>query len=62
MKLTDSLMNTVAFAQAKDAELAWVDGVIHTAAAGDDTGGGGDMLPVLDVFPQTEASAILVPP
>lgn len=54
-------MNTVDFAQAKDAELAWVDGVIHTTADDDTGGGGGDMLPVLDVFPQTEASAITVP-
>ena len=60
-------MNTVAFAQAKDAELAWVDGVIHTTGGDDKTGGGGgggggDMLPVLDVFPQTEASASIVSP
>ena len=57
-------MNTVAFAQAKDAELAWVDGVIHTSGGDDKTGGGGggDMLPVLDVFPQTEASASIVSP
>ena len=58
-------MNTVLFAQARDAELAWVDGQIHTSTrqqlmSGDHQEekapgiGGGDFMPVLDVFPQTE--------
>ena len=60
VKLTDSLMNTVVFAPAKDAELAWVDGQIHTAAPtlmGSQQEGereGVDAMPVLDILPQTE--------
>eukprot|EP00731_Ephydatia_muelleri_P028304 Em0019g1177a len=34
VKLKDSLMSSVTFAQAKDAHLAWVDGQIHLASSG----------------------------
>lgn len=56
-------MSSVAFSQAKDAELAWIDGEIHFSSTtsksilgqeesinGDDTSDG---VPVLDVLPQT---------
>lgn len=33
VKLKDSLMSSVSFRQAKDAELAWIDGQIHFSSA-----------------------------
>jgi len=56
-------MSSVTFSQAKDAELAWIDGEIHFSSTtsksilgqeetmnGDDTSDG---VPVLDMLPQT---------
>lgn len=56
-------MSSVTFSQAKDAELAWIDGEIHFSSTtskgilgqeesmnGDDSSDG---VPVLDVLPQT---------
>ena len=56
-------MSSVTFSQAKDAELAWIDGEIHFSSStsksilgqeesmnGDDSSDG---VPVLDVLPQT---------
>ena len=56
-------MSSVTFSQAKDAELAWIDGEIHFSSTtsksvlgqeesmnGDDTSDG---VPVLDILPQT---------
>ena len=60
VKLKDSLMSSVSFGQAKDAELAWVDGEIHFSSAtsknvvgeGDnDQEKAGDLVPVLDALP-----------
>ena len=33
VKLKDSLMSSVSFRQAKDAELTWIDGEIHFSSA-----------------------------
>ena len=33
VKLKDSLMSSVSFRQAKDAELSWIDGQIHFSSA-----------------------------
>ena len=65
VKLKDSLMSSVIFSQAKDAELAWVDGQIHFSSATSKgvVGIGGnenntdhktDLVPVLDGLPQNQ--------
>lgn len=60
VKLKDSLMSSVNFSQAKDAELAWVDGEIHFSSATsknvvgegeNDAEKTGDLVPVLDALP-----------
>ena len=69
MKLKDSLMSSVVFSQAKDAELAWIDGEIHFSSVtsktiigqeepmnGDDSSGG---VPVLDVMPHADTGRVL---
>jgi len=66
VKLKDSLMSSVVFSQAKDAELAWVDGQIHFSSAtskgvvgvdGDRNNAEDrktDLVPVLDGLPQNQ--------
>lgn len=66
VKLKDSLMSSVVFSQAKDAELSWVDGQIHFSSATSKgvVGIGGnenniegnktDLVPVLDGLPQNQ--------
>ncbi len=64
MKLKDSLMSSVFFSQAKDAELAWVDGEIHFSSVtskgvmGTVEGESGNKelgtVPVLDSLPQDQ--------
>ncbi len=64
VKLKDSLMSSVFFSQAKDAELAWVDGEIHFSSVtskgvmGTVEGESGnkelDTVPVLDSLPQDQ--------
>lgn len=59
VKLTDTLMNSVSFSQARDSELAWVDGNVHFSSAQPDTtadtvkkeGVQGTTIPVLDALP-----------
>lgn len=64
VKLKDSLMSSVSFSQAKDAELAWVDGEIHFSSVtskgvvglveGRNDGRELDTVPVLDSLPQDQ--------
>jgi cleavage and polyadenylation specificity factor subunit 2 len=64
VKLTDSLMNSVQFSQARDSELAWVDGSVHLSTAvptgfkgQDSTGsqkGEAMVTPVLDALPHNQ--------
>ncbi len=57
VKLKDSLMSSVSFRQAKDAELAWINGQIHFSSAtskgivgleGQEMEENTDLIPVLD--------------
>ena len=50
LKLTDGLLSGVEFSKAKDAELGWVDGIIHMNKD-ENTG---EVFPVLDTLPQTQ--------
>lgn len=57
VKLTDALMSGVHFSQAKEAELAWVDGQIHLPKApveGDKEEHERDVVPLLDTLPQNQ--------
>ena len=67
VKLKDSLMSSISFSQAKDAELAWLDGLIHinpAANLGQHTSGGNEnedarelnLVPILDALPSVEVS------
>ena len=47
VKLTDALISGVNFAQAKDAELGWVDGQIYM-------NDGVDGIPILDILSQPQ--------
>lgn len=65
VKLKDSLMSSISFSQAKDAELAWLDGQIHinpAANLGQYIKGGNEnegarelnLVPILDALPSAE--------
>ena len=60
VKLTDALMSGVHFSQAKEAELAWVDGQIHlaktakTPTEGDKEEHERDAVPLLGTLPQSQ--------
>ena len=68
VRLKDSLVSSVHFSRAKEAELAWIDGQIHLRSAtskavmgegGGEREGGGeskekDLVPVLDALPQSQ--------
>ena len=57
VKLTDALMSGVHFSQAKEAELAWVDGQIHiakTPTEGNEEEHERDAVPLLDTLPQSQ--------
>ena len=69
MKLRDSLVSSVAFSVAKDADLAWVDGVVRfssatskavAGAAGGrrEEGGGEERVPVLDTLPAMQVGVV----
>lgn len=58
-------MNSVSFSQARDSELAWVDGNVHFSSAQPDTtadtvkkeGVQGTTIPVLDALPNHQVSS-----
>ena len=57
VKLTDALMSGVHFSQAKEAELAWVDGQIHitkTPTEENKEEHERDAVPLLDTLPQSQ--------
>jgi hypothetical protein len=63
VKLKDSLMSSVSFRQAKDAELAWINGQIHFSSAtskgivgleGQEMEENTDLIPVLDAPSHTQ--------
>ena len=66
VKLTDSLMSSVVFSQARDSELAWVDGNVHFSSAVPSgfkghanmgmVKGEGMTTPVLDALPHHQVS------